>query len=257
MSQDLVYRTELTPPLPGAERGRLPREAGRRLSRDLVHLSRCAAVRRLASALAASASRRATGRRHLPEHPADARSALRHPAGRRHDGPDQHSLGRDRLHPEPLRLEGAAGRHRAVVGGRALPGPARDRQDDRQHRRPRARIGRSARHSTGRVRGVPGDRSEAPIAIPVEDEYETISINYTSGHHRPSEGRDGPPSRRLPERPRRVHDQRIVSDSRYLWTLPMFHCNGWCCTWGVTAVGGTHVCLRRVGPRRDLAADPR
>jgi fatty-acyl-CoA synthase len=32
----------------------------------------------------------------------------------------------------------------------------------------------------------------------------------------------------------------------YLWTLPMFHCNGWCFTWAVTAVGGTHVCLRRV-----------
>ena len=42
----------------------------------------------------------------------------------------------------------------------------------------------------------------------------------------------------------------IVSDSRYLWTLPMFHCNGWCCTWGVTAVGATHVCLRRVDPAR-------
>jgi fatty-acyl-CoA synthase len=35
-------------------------------------------------------------------------------------------------------------------------------------------------------------------------------------------------------------------DTRYLWTLPMFHCNGWCFTWGVTTVGGTHICLRRV-----------
>jgi len=34
----------------------------------------------------------------------------------------------------------------------------------------------------------------------------------------------------------------------YLWTLPMFHCNGWCFTWAVTAVGGTHVCLRRADP---------
>jgi len=34
----------------------------------------------------------------------------------------------------------------------------------------------------------------------------------------------------------------------YLWTLPMFHCNGWTYTWAVTAVGGTHVCLRRVEP---------
>ena len=37
-------------------------------------------------------------------------------------------------------------------------------------------------------------------------------------------------------------------DSVYLWTLPMFHCSGWTCTWAVTAVGGTHVCLRRVEP---------
>jgi len=34
----------------------------------------------------------------------------------------------------------------------------------------------------------------------------------------------------------------------YLWTLPMFHCSGWTYTWAVTAVGGTHVCLRRVDP---------
>src|SRR3712207_8298954 len=33
-------------------------------------------------------------------------------------------------------------------------------------------------------------------------------------------------------------------DSVYLWTLPMFHCNGWCTPWALTAVGGTHVCLR-------------
>jgi fatty-acyl-CoA synthase len=35
----------------------------------------------------------------------------------------------------------------------------------------------------------------------------------------------------------------------YLWTLPMFHCNGWCFTWTITAQGGTHVCLRRVEAR--------
>ena len=39
-------------------------------------------------------------------------------------------------------------------------------------------------------------------------------------------------------------DQRSV----YLWTLPMFHCDGWSFTWAVTAVGGTHVCLRKVDP---------
>ena len=36
--------------------------------------------------------------------------------------------------------------------------------------------------------------------------------------------------------------------SVYLWTLPMFHCNGWTYTWAVTLAGGTHVCLRRVEP---------
>ena len=38
------------------------------------------------------------------------------------------------------------------------------------------------------------------------------------------------------------HDPATV----YLWTLPMFHCNGWCTPWGITAIGGTHVCLREV-----------
>ncbi|MCC6174927.1 MAG: long-chain-fatty-acid--CoA ligase [Chloroflexi bacterium] len=89
---------------------------------------------------------------------------------------------------------------------------------------------------------------EDSISIPVEDEYETISINYTSGttgrpkgvmvHHR------GAYLNAIGE----CMTSGIVSESRYLWTLPMFHCNGWCCTWGVTAVGGTHVCLRRVDP---------
>ena len=36
----------------------------------------------------------------------------------------------------------------------------------------------------------------------------------------------------------------------YLWTLPMFHCNGWCFTWAVTAAGGTHVCLPQASSRR-------
>jgi fatty-acyl-CoA synthase len=40
----------------------------------------------------------------------------------------------------------------------------------------------------------------------------------------------------------------LSARSVYLWTLPMFHCSGWTYTWAVTAVGGTHVCLRRVDP---------
>jgi fatty-acyl-CoA synthase len=40
----------------------------------------------------------------------------------------------------------------------------------------------------------------------------------------------------------------LTPQTVYLWTLPMFHCNGWTYTWAVTAAGGTHVCLRRVDP---------
>ena len=40
----------------------------------------------------------------------------------------------------------------------------------------------------------------------------------------------------------------IDAGTTYLWTLPMFHCNGWTFTWAVTAAGGTHVCLRKVDP---------
>jgi len=43
---------------------------------------------------------------------------------------------------------------------------------------------------------------------------------------------------------------RLGPDATYLWTLPMFHCNGWTFTWAVTAAGGTHVCLPKVDPGR-------
>ncbi len=46
----------------------------------------------------------------------------------------------------------------------------------------------------------------------------------------------------------------LTPSSVYLWTLPMFHCNGWTYTWAVTAAGGTHVCLRRVDPTRIFPA---
>ena len=46
----------------------------------------------------------------------------------------------------------------------------------------------------------------------------------------------------------------LNAQSVYLWTLPMFHCNGWSYTWGVTAVGGAHVCLRKPDPALIFAA---
>jgi fatty-acyl-CoA synthase len=106
--------------------------------------------------------------------------------------------------------------------------------------------------------GAPGDpyedflaaASPEPCAPWLEDEYETISINYTSGttgrpkgvmmHHR------GAYLNAIGE----VIETGMSFDAKYLWTLPMFHCNGWCFTWGVTAMTATHVCLRRVDPEQ-------
>jgi fatty-acyl-CoA synthase len=92
--------------------------------------------------------------------------------------------------------------------------------------------------------------SEEPLPWAVEDESSTITINYTSGttgqpkgvmyHHR------GAYLNSLAE----IIHSRHTPDSRYLWTLPMFHCNGWCTTWAIVAVGGTHVCLRAVDADR-------
>src|SRR6266496_3369087 len=84
----------------------------------------------------------------------------------------------------------------------------------------------------------------------LKDEEETVSINYTSGTTGNPKGvmytYRGAYLNALAE----VISTGMSNTSVYLWTLPMFHCNGWCFTWGVTAVGGTHICLRRVEPGR-------
>jgi fatty-acyl-CoA synthase len=77
-----------------------------------------------------------------------------------------------------------------------------------------------------------------------EGEDATISINYTSGttgrpkgvmyHHR------GAYLNALGE----LITAGLTTDSTYLWTLPMFHCDGWCYPWAVVAAGGTQLCLR-------------
>jgi fatty-acyl-CoA synthase len=89
--------------------------------------------------------------------------------------------------------------------------------------------------------GDPGFEGRWP-----DNEWEAISLNYTSGttgnpkgvvyHHR------GAYLNAMGD----ICSTGIDRHSVYLWTLPMFHCNGWCFTWAVTAASGTHVCLRRV-----------
>ena len=84
----------------------------------------------------------------------------------------------------------------------------------------------------------------------ITDEWQAISLLYTSGttgnpqgcvyHHR------GAYLNALGN----MSAMGVTHASRYLWTLPMFHCDGWTFTWGVTAAMGTHVCLRKVDPAR-------
>ena len=90
---------------------------------------------------------------------------------------------------------------------------------------------------------------ETPRAYEVEDETATITVNYTSGTTGRPKGvmytHRGAYLNSLGE----VVTQDFAALTRYLWTLPMFHCNGWCTTWALTAVSGTHVCIRAVrGP---------
>lgn len=80
----------------------------------------------------------------------------------------------------------------------------------------------------------------------VADEDSTISINYTSGTTgRPKGVMYTHRGAYLNALNQLVHNG-FTRDTRYLWTLPMFHCNGWCHPWAVTAAAGVHVCVRAV-----------
>ena len=91
-------------------------------------------------------------------------------------------------------------------------------------------------------------KRNSPIEWP-ENEWDACSLNYTSGttgdpkgvvyHHRGAWLTA-------------MSNQMVWSMGKhpiYLWTLPMFHCNGWCFPWTITALAGTHVCLRTVNAK--------
>jgi len=85
---------------------------------------------------------------------------------------------------------------------------------------------------------------------PPADEWNAISLNYTSGttgnpkgvvyHHRGA----------FLNALCMCFHGAVQSHAVYLWTVPMFHCNGWCMAWGIAAAAGTSVCLRKVDARR-------
>jgi len=90
------------------------------------------------------------------------------------------------------------------------------------------------------------DPTAAPLPWTVEDERTVITINYTSGTTGKPKGvmytHRGAYLNSFGE----IFHNHFTSDSVYLWTLPMFHCNGWCTPWAVTGAGATHVALRAV-----------
>jgi fatty-acyl-CoA synthase len=80
------------------------------------------------------------------------------------------------------------------------------------------------------------------------DETDLLTINYTSGTtSRPKGVMITHRNAYINVVGTLIHHPMTAAD-RYLWTLPMFHANGWTFVWTVTAVGGTHVCLRKVEP---------
>jgi fatty-acyl-CoA synthase len=78
------------------------------------------------------------------------------------------------------------------------------------------------------------------------DEWDAIALNYTSGTTGNPKGVVYAHRGVYLETLGNIMVWGMRQHPVYLWTLPMFHCNGWCFTWSVTALAGTHVCLRRV-----------
>jgi fatty-acyl-CoA synthase len=91
-----------------------------------------------------------------------------------------------------------------------------------------------------------------PVANTTDDEERLTSINYTSGTTGRPKGvmytHRGAMLNALGE----IVVHGLGRDAVYLWTLPLFHCNGWCFPWAVTGAGATHVMLRRVDPAEIL-----
>jgi fatty-acyl-CoA synthase len=89
-------------------------------------------------------------------------------------------------------------------------------------------------------------QAEAALTWSVPDDLAPIAINYTSGTTGRPKGVIYTHRGAYLNSYAQIIHSRHDENSMFLWTLPMFHCNGWCAPWAVTAIGGTHVCLREV-----------
>ncbi len=119
---------------------------------------------------------------------------------------------------------------------------------DSEYTGPGERIG-SHDYETLLAAHEPLARLEGPA-----DEWDAIAVSYTSGTTGDPKG--------VVTHHRGAYLNAVCNAStwtlphfpRYLWTLPMFHCNGWCFPWTVALLGGVHVCLRRVDAQAILGA---
>ena len=118
-----------------------------------------------------------------------------------------------------------------------------------EHLVPKARRSSICRRRRRRLRGLPRRRARrrARAAAAGRGRHDLNQLHQR--HDRPPKGvmytHRGAYLNALAE----VHTLGSTRRSVYLWTLPMFHCNGWCFTWAVTAAGATHVCLRKSSRR--------
>ena len=100
---------------------------------------------------------------------------------------------------------------------------------------------------------APDQTGDNTYTYDVAHELDAITLNYTSGTTGPPKGVLYTHRGAYLSAQANAQHYQLNGGSKYLWTLPMFHCNGWTMTWGATVTASTHVCLRAV--RQDAIWD--